>query len=100
MAAMEHSTSLEISRDTKQAIPMDEKAVARTDSSESSGLDDAVPTEDELNGPNALRRISDPIPWSAYTVAFVELCERFSYYGTQVLCTCKLSLHRIGSPYV
>lgn len=47
---------------------------------------DEDPTLDELNGPDALRRISAPIPWSVYTVAFVELCERFSYYGTQVLC--------------
>jgi hypothetical protein len=43
-------------------------------------------TEEELHGPNALRRVSAPIPWSVYTVAFVELCERFSYYGTQVVC--------------
>lgn len=49
-------------------------------------LGDEDPTEDEMNGPNALRRISAPIPWAVYTVAFVELCERFSYYGTQVLC--------------
>lgn len=49
-------------------------------------LGDEAPTEDEMNGPNALRRISAPIPWAVYTVAFVELCERFSYYGTQVLC--------------
>ncbi|KAJ5631414.1 uncharacterized protein N7484_011514 [Penicillium longicatenatum] len=46
---------------------------------------DEDPTADELQGPNALRRISAPIPWAVYTVAFVELCERFSYYGTQVL---------------
>lgn len=44
------------------------------------------PTEDELHGPNKLRRVAAPIPWSVYTVAFVELCERFSYYGTQVVC--------------
>lgn len=44
------------------------------------------PTEEELHGPNALRRIGAPIPLSVYTVAFVELCERFSYYGTQVVC--------------
>lgn len=44
------------------------------------------PTYDELEGPNKLRRISAPIPWSVYTIAFVELCERFSYYGTQVVC--------------
>ncbi|KAJ5499969.1 Major facilitator superfamily domain general substrate transporter [Penicillium expansum] len=49
------------------------------------GARDENPTTDELHGPNALRRISAPIPWVVYTVAFVELCERFSYYGTQVL---------------
>lgn len=49
-------------------------------------IGDEDPTEEELHGPNALRRVSAPIPWAVYTVAFVELCERFSYYGTQVLC--------------
>lgn len=44
------------------------------------------PTEDELHGPHKLRRVAAPIPLSVYTVAFVELCERFSYYGTQVVC--------------
>lgn len=44
------------------------------------------PTEDELHGPGKLRRVAAPIPWAVYTVAFVELCERFSYYGTQVIC--------------
>lgn len=56
-------------------------------------IGDEDPTEEELHGPNALRRVSAPIPWAVYTVAFVELCERFSYYGTQVLCmlTSKIS---------
>ena len=47
--------------------------------------EDAVdtPTVEELR---TLRRIRDHIPWKAYTVAFVELCERFSYYGTTVVC--------------
>lgn len=49
-------------------------------------IGDEDPTPEELHGPDALRRISAPIPWAVYTVAFVELCERFSYYGTQVLC--------------
>lgn len=44
------------------------------------------PTPDELHGPNKLRRVAAPIPWAVYTVAFVELCERFSYYGTQIVC--------------
>ena len=59
------------------------------DGAVSSDLDilvDGYPTEEELDGPNRLRRISAPIPWAVYTVAFVELCERFSYYGTQVVC--------------
>lgn len=51
------------------------------------GAGERPPTEDELHGPNKLRRVAAPIPWSVYTVAFVELCERFSYYGTQVVCT-------------
>ena len=33
----------------------------------------------------SLPRISDKIPLRVYTVAFVELCERFSNYGTTIL---------------
>ena len=40
------------------------------------------PTDEELR---TLQRVADTIPWRIYTVAFVELCERFSYYGTQIL---------------
>ncbi|KAK6535698.1 hypothetical protein TWF694_002148 [Orbilia ellipsospora] len=43
-----------------------------------------APTEEELH---TLRHVSDKIPWNAYTIAFVELCERFSYYGTTVVFT-------------
>ena len=42
------------------------------------------PTEEELK---TLRRVSGKIPWTAFTIAFVELCERFGYYGCQVLYT-------------
>ncbi|OCK89306.1 MFS peptide transporter-like protein Ptr2 [Cenococcum geophilum 1.58] len=42
-------------------------------------VDDSLPTEDELK---TLRRVADHIPWRAYTIAFVELVERMSYYGT------------------
>lgn len=41
------------------------------------------PTDEELE---TLRRVSGRVPWKAYTLAFVELCERFSYYGTTVVC--------------
>lgn len=41
------------------------------------------PTEEEMQ---TLRRVSDKVPWKAFPIAFVELCERFSYYGTTVVC--------------
>ncbi|ORY01038.1 helicase C-terminal domain-domain-containing protein [Clohesyomyces aquaticus] len=36
------------------------------------------PTPDELA---TLRRVADKLPWTAFLVAIVELCERFAYYG-------------------
>jgi POT family proton-dependent oligopeptide transporter len=41
-------------------------------------------TEEDLA---TLRRVSGKITWVAFTIAFVELCERFSYYGTTVVFT-------------
>jgi POT family proton-dependent oligopeptide transporter len=46
-------------------------------------LEGEEPTEEELR---TLPRVSGKIPWTAFTIAFVELCERFGYYGCQVLC--------------
>lgn len=42
-----------------------------------------IPTEDDLR---ALRRVAGKLPWACYTVTLVELCERFSYYGTIIVC--------------
>jgi POT family proton-dependent oligopeptide transporter len=56
----------------------------RTDSTESNGRE--YPTAQDLK---TLRRKSGKIPWTAYTIAFVELCERFSYYGTTAVCRYK-----------
>jgi len=42
------------------------------------------PTDEEMQ---TLRRVSGKIMWSMWTIAFVELCERFSYYGSAVLYT-------------
>lgn len=36
------------------------------------------PTEEERA---TLRIVSDKIPWAAFLVAVIELCERFTYYG-------------------
>lgn len=46
-------------------------------------LDKTAPTEEELA---TLRRVAGKLPIAAYSVAFVELCERFSYYGTTAVC--------------
>ncbi|KAF2653461.1 peptide transporter-like protein PTR2 [Lophiostoma macrostomum CBS 122681] len=37
-----------------------------------------VPTADDLA---SLPRVADKLPWGAFLVAIVELCERFAYYG-------------------
>lgn len=57
------------------------------DSSHDGGLlddDYPMPTEEELH---TLRRVSGKINWAAYSVAFCELGERFSYYGSSILYT-------------
>ncbi|KAK5996913.1 putative peptide transporter ptr2 [Cladobotryum mycophilum] len=75
------------------AVGLDEKAEFRKQAAQldvvSSATDDDnwwpdKPTAEELQ---TLRRISGKIKWSMYTIAFVELCERFSYYGSSVLYT-------------
>ncbi|KAI1342704.1 peptide transporter PTR2 [Xylariaceae sp. FL0016] len=53
-------------------------------SGEASEIFDDTPTEEELE---TLPRVSGPIIWAAYTIAFCELAERFSYYGSSVLYT-------------
>ncbi len=52
---------------------------------DSEGDQGEYPTEEELH---SLRRVADKIPWRVYTLAFVELVERFSYYGSTVVCKC------------
>ncbi|WEW56166.1 hypothetical protein PRK78_001601 [Emydomyces testavorans] len=51
---------------------------------ENVGLRREEPTDEEMQ---TLRRVSDKIPWITLSVAFVELCERFSYYGTTIVFT-------------
>lgn len=45
---------------------------------------DEFPTEEERH---TLRRIPDRVPWGTYLIAYVELAERFSYYGCTVVFT-------------
>jgi len=52
--------------------------VLDTTSSADSTLDGDEPSEGERQ---TLRKVADKLPWSAFLVAMVELCERFAYYG-------------------
>ncbi|KAM3413850.1 hypothetical protein BST61_g10527 [Cercospora zeina] len=54
------------------------------DSHSGSDADRVTPDGEEptMTEMKTLRRVSGKIPWTAWTVTFVEFCERFSYYGT------------------
>ncbi|KAI1798166.1 oligopeptide transporter [Ganoderma leucocontextum] len=60
--------------------------VSSSHSHELDGIHDGLefPTEEEKK---TLRRVADALPWAAYLIAFCELAERFSYYGTTVVFT-------------
>jgi len=68
-----HSAAKE--KDTQLTVP---------DYNISTDVDESIPTEEDLR---TLRRVSDKIPFNIYTIAFIELCERFSYYGTTAVFT-------------
>jgi hypothetical protein len=69
-----------------QNVPRESLAETRLDQAMSNGLDDPEwpsPTFEELA---TLRRVAHNIPLKLLSIAFVELCERFSYYGVTVVC--------------
>jgi POT family proton-dependent oligopeptide transporter len=58
---------------------------------------DDFPTEEEMR---TLRRVPAGIPWRIYSIAFVELVERLSYYGTTAVYSnfiAKPALTRTGA---
>lgn len=78
MNAASDLETLEVAKGYEPTLPTPIKESIGSGSSTRSD-DFEHPTEEELA---TLRRVSGEIPWTAYTVAFVELCEHFSYYGT------------------
>ncbi|KAG5291601.1 oligopeptide transporter [Histoplasma ohiense] len=70
----------------KVPVAGNEKAVgAAVYNSAHGSLDDInrqAPTPDEVE---TLRRVPGKVPWISFSIAFVELCERFSYYGTIIV---------------
>jgi POT family proton-dependent oligopeptide transporter len=95
--AAQNAVDMAMSHEPKVAAPMfevGEKKALSLSNTTGSMHDAPVEFEADLMGdePTAeelltLRRVSGKIPWTAFTIAFVELCERFGYYGCQVLCT-------------
>ena len=71
----------ELGAEIPNETPHDVEKVALRDSHTlgSESEQDDQPTEEEKH---TLRRVSDHIPVKAYTIGFVELVERMSYYGT------------------
>lgn len=68
----------------KESVVGEGKMGELTHQSTSSLEDEHHISEEDLR---TLRRVSGKIVWVAFTIAFVELCERFSYYGTTIVFT-------------
>jgi POT family proton-dependent oligopeptide transporter len=71
----------EVPNATPPQVPKELEDVGHTRSLSSSDDEYSI-SDDDLA---SLRRVSGKISWVAFTIAFVELCERFSYYGTTVV---------------
>ncbi|KNG44009.1 di/tri peptide transporter 2 [Stemphylium lycopersici] len=61
---------------------------------EEDGIGGIKPTAEELA---TLRKVGEPLPKSAFLVAIVELCERFTYYGASGIFQNYISRPRDGS---
>jgi POT family proton-dependent oligopeptide transporter len=97
-AAGQNQVDLAMSHEPKLATPMyeigEKEALARNSTGDSLRAAPVAEFEADMVGeePTAeelltLPRVSGKIPWTAFTIGFVELCERFGYYGCQVVCT-------------
>ncbi|KAH9879275.1 hypothetical protein J1614_002714 [Plenodomus biglobosus] len=60
---------------------------------EDDGIGGIRPTAEELK---TLRKVGEPLPKSAFLVAIVELCERFTYYGASGIFQNYISRPRSG----
>lgn len=70
-------------KNEKSLFAADEELASTSGGSLRGPEGEEYPTAEEIE---SLRRVCGVVPWSAYTIAFIELCERFSYYGTTAVC--------------
>lgn len=54
------------------------QAVSTGDAASFVTADGDEPTDEEKQN---LRKVPDKLPWAAFLVCIIELCERFTYYG-------------------
>ncbi|CAG8957163.1 hypothetical protein HYFRA_00009364 [Hymenoscyphus fraxineus] len=76
---MDVKNSIEVTKGASMVEPVSVSASEENSISDSQNLLGPFPTEEEFA---TLPRVPGRIPWTAWTVAFVEFAERFSYYGT------------------
>lgn len=83
--ALQHDVDVSEKRqDPSQDLTIEPAPVTQSPAEgEDEALHKVYPSEDDLR---TLRRVSGHLHWTIFTVAFVELCERFSYYGTTAVC--------------
>jgi POT family proton-dependent oligopeptide transporter len=76
--------SIDAKRDSKEiALGHAAQLVAEHAREGSLASGEEVPTFEDLK---TLRRVPAKIPLTLFSIAFIELCERFSYYGTTIVC--------------
>lgn len=84
---MDVKHSLEVTKGASMIDPIPLDTSISNSIDDKSTIGDALlkpfPTEEEWA---TLPRVAGSIPWQAWTVAFVEFAERFSYYGTSAVC--------------
>lgn len=72
-----------VAAERRSSVVTDPQAPAAAVSSGGVTADGQFPTPEEMQ---SLRRIANKIPMKLFSIAFIELCERFSYYGCTVVC--------------
>lgn len=58
--------------------PVDQPRGSSGDAASLMTADGDEPTDEEKQN---LRKVADKLPWAAFLVCIIELCERFTYYG-------------------
>jgi POT family proton-dependent oligopeptide transporter len=73
-----------VAAERRSSVVTDPHAPAASVSAGGVTADGQFPTPEEMQ---SLRRIANKIPMKLFSIAFIELCERFSYYGCTVVFT-------------